>query len=63
MLKDASIVPTIPDANTHATVVMVGEKAADLIRAPTPRGVVGEARLMSSSYPPALDTPNTDDLG
>jgi choline dehydrogenase len=33
-IADASIVPTIPNANTHATVVMIGEKAADLIRAP-----------------------------
>jgi choline dehydrogenase len=33
-VADASIVPTIPNANTHATVVMIGEKAADLIRAP-----------------------------
>jgi choline dehydrogenase len=31
-IADASIVPTIPNANTHATVVMIGEKAADLIR-------------------------------
>jgi choline dehydrogenase len=39
-VADASIVPTIPNANTHATVVMIGEKAADLIRAPAtrPRG-------------------------
>src|SRR4051794_15309277 len=33
-IADASIMPTIPDANTHATVVMIGEKAADLVRAP-----------------------------
>jgi choline dehydrogenase len=36
-VADASIVPTIPNANTHATVVMIGEKAADLIRAPAAR--------------------------
>ena len=35
-VADASIVPTIPNANTHATVVMIGEKAADLTRAPGP---------------------------
>jgi choline dehydrogenase len=34
-IADASILPTIPNANTHATVVMIGEKAADLIRDPT----------------------------
>ena len=33
-IADASIAPVIPDANTHATVVMIGEKAADLIREP-----------------------------
>jgi choline dehydrogenase len=33
-IADASIVPTIPNANTHATIVMIGEKAADLIRTP-----------------------------
>jgi choline dehydrogenase len=33
-IADASIVPTIPNANTHATVVMIGEKAAGLIREP-----------------------------
>jgi choline dehydrogenase len=36
-IADASIMPTIPDANTHATVVMIGEKAADLVRAPAAR--------------------------
>jgi len=36
-VADASIVPTIPNANTHATVVMIGERAADLIRAPAAR--------------------------
>jgi choline dehydrogenase len=36
-VADASIAPTIPNANTHATVVMIGEKAADLVRAPAAR--------------------------
>ena len=38
-IADASIVPTIPNANTHATAVMIGEKAADLRP--------GRARLLS----------------
>jgi choline dehydrogenase len=29
---DASVMPTVPGANTNASVVMIGEKAADLIR-------------------------------
>jgi choline dehydrogenase len=29
---DASVIPVIPSANTHTTVVMIGEKAADLIK-------------------------------
>jgi choline dehydrogenase len=36
-IADASIAPGIPNANTHATVVMIGEKAADLIREPAAR--------------------------
>jgi choline dehydrogenase-like flavoprotein len=30
---DGSVMPTIPSANTHTTVVMIGERAADLIKA------------------------------
>jgi choline dehydrogenase len=33
---DASVMPTITRANTHATTMMIGEKAADLIRSGAP---------------------------
>ena len=32
-VADASVMPLIPGGNTHASVVMIGEKASDLIRA------------------------------
>jgi choline dehydrogenase len=31
-VADASIIPTIPNANPHAAAVMIGERAADLVR-------------------------------
>jgi choline dehydrogenase-like flavoprotein len=32
-IVDGSVMPTIPAANTHATIVMIGERGADLIKA------------------------------
>lgn len=32
-IADGSIIPSIPSANTHTTVVMIGERAADFIKA------------------------------
>jgi choline dehydrogenase len=32
-VADASVMPLIPGGNTHASTVMIGEKASDLIRA------------------------------
>jgi choline dehydrogenase len=30
---DASVMPTVPGGNTNATVIMIGEKGADLVKA------------------------------
>jgi choline dehydrogenase len=32
-VADASVMPAVPSGNCHAGIVMIGEKAADLIKA------------------------------
>jgi choline dehydrogenase len=32
-IADGSVIPTIPSANTHTTIVMIGERAAEFIKA------------------------------
>ncbi len=41
---DASVMPTIPNGNTNAAALMIGEKAADLMRRPAATGGDGAVR-------------------
>ncbi len=34
-VADASVMPTVPGGNTYGAVLMIAERAADLIRGPT----------------------------
>jgi choline dehydrogenase len=43
-IADASIMPTIPSANTAAAAMMIGEKAADLILGRAPLAAVSSER-------------------